>query len=224
MKESLRKKTIQQDDAIRTVTNSQVLHVPQNTNVNYKAPFADIGSDVYWYVSGSKDEHLYADRRVAVFGGDVVISGSLKVEGCELTGSFNFDCDTLELTGSIEVEGFGIFTSGITGSLTTLPDGNPYIVTNSPGLTISTGSNGQIVFSATSGIRWNEKLTGEANGINSDFSLAYYPSSAEALMVFVNGVLQEEGVTADFTLSGSTISFSEPPRVGSKIVATYSKF
>ena len=222
MKKSIRS-TNPTDDAVKSITPQAVIYVPANREII--APYSDIGKDVYWYVSGSKDGKLSENnRQVAVFGGDVVISGSLRVEGCELTGSFNFDCDVLELTGSIEVDGFGVFTSGITGSLTTLPDGNPYIVTNSPGLTISTGSNGQIVFSATSGIRWNEKLTGEANGINSDFSLAYYPSSAEALMVFVNGVLQEEGVTADFTLSGSTISFSEPPRVGSKIVATYSKF
>jgi len=267
MKKSIRS-TNPTDDAIKSITPQAVVHVPANRED--LSPYSDIGKDVYWYVSGSKDGHPYADRRVAVFGGDVVISGSLKVEGCELTGSFNFDCDVLELTGSVQVDGFGFFTQGVSGSLTKLSDGtsylvggpnisvvtasngsvsismdmtsattfpqglsgsltqladgSPYLVSQSPGMIISTGSNGQILFSVTSGIQWNEKLTGESNGINSDFSLVYYPSSIEALMVFVNGILQEEGMTADFTLSGNIVSFSEPPRVGSKIVATYSRF
>jgi len=265
----MRKQKTPTDDAIKSVTQQAVIYVPANREVT--APYADIGKDVYWYVSGSKDGKLSENsRQIAVFGGDVVISGSLKVEGCELTGSFNFDCDILELTGSVQVDGFGFFTQGISGSLTKLSDGtsylvggsnisivtasngsvsisldatapaifpeglsgsltqltdgSPYLVSQSPGVIISTGSNGQVSFSTVSGIQWNEKLLGEVDGMNVSFSLAYSPASSETLMVFVNGVLQDQGASADFTISENTVVFSEAPRVGSKIVATYSKF
>lgn len=215
------------DDAIRSVTNVQVTRIPQNPQVAYKAPFSDIGSDVYWYVSGSKQAKSFADpnRHVAVFGGDVVISGSLRVEGCELTGSFNFDCNALELTGSLEVEGTGEFTAGIaTTDITTL-GGDPFFVAGS-GISLSVAPSGQITVSATTGvsnIQWNERLTGDSDGLNTVFTMAYTPASPTTLMVFVNGVLQEAGVTADFTISGDTVTFNNPPAAESKITATYSR-
>ena len=214
------------DDAIKSVTNTQVTRIPSDTS--YKAPFADIGKDVYWYVSGSKEVSNVniEDRAVAVFGGDVVISGTLRVEGCELTGSFNFDCDTLELTGSIEVEGNGRFTEAIaTTDITTLI-GDPFFIAGA-GITLSSNpTTGQLTITSNSSIQnieWNEKLSGTANGTNTSFVLAHVPSSPTSIMVFVNGVLQEAGVFADFIISGSTITFNNPPNAESKITATYSR-
>ena len=175
---------------------------------------------VYFYVSGSRDESHPEDRNVAVFGGDVVISGSLKVEGCELTGSFSFDCDTLELTGSIEVEGTGLFTDGIATTSITLPNGDPFFASGA-GISLTVAPSGQLSFS--SNIVWNERLIGEANGSNNEFLLNNSPYSSETLMVFVNGVLQEVGSMNDFVLEGSKIVFITPPPVGSKVLATYSK-
>jgi hypothetical protein len=224
MKESDKKKL---DDAIRSVTNTQVISIPQNSAIVYKAPFADVGTDVYWYVSGSKEVKGYQNpnRRVAVFGGDVIISGSLHVEGCELSGSFNFDCDTLELTGSIDVAGTGKFTDSVaTSNLITL-SGNPFLAAGT-GISFSVAGDGQITVSATAGvsnIEWNERLSGVTDGSNTTFSLAYSPASSTAIMVFVNGVLQEAGAFADFTIGGSTITFNNPPPVESKITATYSR-
>jgi hypothetical protein len=183
--------------------------------------YESIGKDVYFYVSGSHDVNSLAERRVAVFGGDVVISGSLTVEGGELAGSFAFDADILELTGSIQVDGSGHFTGGISGSLTRLADGSPYLVSG-PGVSITTGSTGQITIS-TSVIEWNEAL-GVGDGTNRFFNLAYEPINSRALMVFVDGVLQEEdNGTSDFSLSGSTIEFTFPPDINCKIKATYSR-
>jgi len=215
------------DDAIRSITNTQITHVPENPSLSFKAPFSNIGKDVYWYISGSKEVKGASDpnRQVAVFGGDVIISGSLHVEGCNLTGSFNFDCDALELTGSLEVEGTGEFTAGVaTTDITTL-GGDPFFVAGS-GISISVAPSGQITITATTGVsnlEWNEKLTGTANGINEIFTLIYAPSTPTSIMVFMNGVLQEAGATADFTISGSTITFNNPPPVESKITATYSR-
>jgi len=227
VKKSLRALT-PTDDAIKTLTPSQALYVPSSAlnSPDYKAPFADIGKDVFWFISGSKQVKNIADgRHIAVFGGDVVISGSLRVEGCELTGSFNFECDTLELTGSIEVEGVGKFTNSIaTTNINTLT-GDPFLIAGN-GVSFSSAASGQITITATtsvSNLEWNEKLTGTANGINEIFTLIYAPSTPTSIMVFMNGVLQEAGVTADFTISGSTITFNNPPPVESKITATYSR-
>jgi hypothetical protein len=215
----------EKDNAIRSITNIQVVSIPQDASVSYKAPFANIGSDVYWYVSGSKDikNPQNPNRHVAVFGGDVVISGSLHVEGCELSGSFNFDCDTLELTGSIDVAGTGKFTNSVsTTNITTLL-GNPFFVAGT-GVSFAIAGDGQITISATTtDIEWNERLIGDADGSNTIFTLAYTPVSSNTIMVFLNGVLQEAGASADFVISGNTITFNNPPPPESKITSTYSR-
>lgn len=211
------------DDAIVSITNTQVLYVPTNVSVDYKSPFSEIGKDVYWYISGSKNikDSSNPGRNIAVFGGDVVISGSLYVEGCELTGSFNFDCDTLELTGSIDVQGNGKFTTGLATSDITTVAGDPFFIAGT-GITLSSDpATGQLTI--TQNIEWNERLSGTADGVNNIFTLTYTPSSPATIMVFVNGVLQENGITADFTISGNVITFNSPPNVESKVTATYSR-
>lgn len=212
------------DNAIVSQTNTQVRHIPQNSSA-YKAPFANIGNDVYFYVSGSKEIADAADpgRQVAVFGGDVVISGSLHVQGCELEGSFNFDCDTLELTGSIDVKGVGKFSENISTTEITTLQGDPFFVAGS-GISFFIDSSGQITISSnTSNIEWNEKLSGTTNGSNTTFTMAYTPVSSTTLMIFLNGVLQEPGTTEDFTISGNTVTFNTAPPANSKITATYSR-
>lgn len=216
------KKTRQlKDDAIYSVSQLAVRKVPENAAIKAKSPFAEIGEDVYFYVSGTIDGRPAVDRRVAVFGGDVVISGSLRVEGCELTGSFNFDCDILELTGTIDVQGQGKFTDGVLTSDIRTTAGDPFFSGGS-GINLSTDPfTGQLTIAST--LVWNEKLGGEADGVNSSFTTVYTPTSSETLMVFVNGVLQTAGETSDFTVVGNTIIFNAPPTINSKIVATYTK-
>jgi len=196
--------------------------------------YENIGKDVYFYVSGSRltsgngkgSSKDIIDRRVAVFGGDVVISGSLRVEGGELAGSFDFDCDFLELTGSLDVQGAGQFTEGVATSEITTTFGDPFFVAGS-GITLSSdASTGQITITSNSSVQnieWNEKLMGTADGTNSVFMTAYTPTSSTTIMVFLNGVLQEVGDAADFTISGNSVTFSVPPPPDSKVVATYSK-
>lgn len=216
------KKTRQlKDDAIYSVSQIAVRKVPENAAVKVKSPYAEIGEDVYFYVSGTIDGKPNVDRRVAVFGGDVVISGSLRVEGCELTGSFNFDCDILELTGTIDVHGNGKFTEGVSTSEIKTLSGDPFFASGA-GINLSSDpSTGQITISST--LVWNEKLLGDVDGVNTNFSTSYSLSSSETLMVFVNGVLQEAGEESDFIVSGNTITFNTPPTINSKIIATYTK-
>ena len=94
------------------------------------------GTDVTFFVSGSSRED---GTGVSVFGGDVVVSGSLTGHhGMFITG------DRLEVTGSLEV------TNGISGSLTQLVDGTSYLIAGT-NITITSGSNGSITISSPTG-------------------------------------------------------------------------
>lgn len=215
------------DLAIRSNTLIQSIYVA--TSSISRSPYIEIGKDVSWYVSGSKNitSTDTTNRRVAVFGGDVIISGSLRVENCELSGSFNFDCDTLELTGSIDVMGTARFTENVaTPNLITLL-GNQFL-TAGTGLSSSIAADGQITMSlsssiSTSTLEWNDRLSGTTDGSNTLFVLTYQPINSTSLMVFINGILQEPGANADFTIVNTNVTFNEPPPVDSKISATYSK-
>jgi len=96
-----------------------------------------VGSDVFFYVNGDA-----LGNEKAVFGGDVVVSGSMDLQG-----------DIFEVTGTIRA------TDGISGSLTNLADGSSYLRAGS-NISISTGSNGSITISSTGGgsivNQWNE--------------------------------------------------------------------
>lgn len=225
MPESNRKQA-STDLAIRSNTLIQSIYV--TTSSISRSPYIEIGKDVSWYVSGSKNITSVdtANRRVAVFGGDVIISGSLRVENCELSGSFNFDCDTLELTGSIDVMGTARFTENVaTPNLITLL-GNQFL-TAGTGLSSSIAADGQITMSLsssfTSTIEWNERLSGTTDGSNVLFVLTYQPINSTSLMIFMNGILQEPGANADFTIVNTNVTFNVAPLIDSKISATYSR-
>jgi hypothetical protein len=92
---------------------------------------SDKGTDVFFYVSGSRESRNGPTPGVALFGGDVVVSGSFIGFG-----------DTLELTGTLRV------TNGISGSLTKLDDGTSYLVAGN-NITITSQSNGSIQIAGT---------------------------------------------------------------------------
>jgi hypothetical protein len=72
--------------------------------------------------------------------------------------------------------------------------------------------NGQVIY--------REKPTGVSNGINTSFTLANAPTPGTE-QVFINGLLQEEGETGDYTLSGNTITFNNAPKSYWSIFVTY---
>ena len=88
----------------------------------------DKGTDVFFYVSGSTGA---VSNNKSLFGGDLVISGSLFAQG-----------DILEMTGSISA------TSGFSGSLTRLTDGTSYIIAGT-NVTVTSASNGAVTISST---------------------------------------------------------------------------
>ncbi len=67
----------------------------------------------------------------------------------------------------------------------------------------------------------NETPTGTVNGSNVTFTLANAPA-AGTLQLYRNGVRQQAGAGADYTLSGSTITFAVSPLSGDILLADYS--
>ena len=109
----------------------------QSSPASPDAP-TDIGTDVFFFVSGSAGSRGTANTGSAVFGGDVVISGSL------FGGSPLIVGDSLRVTGSVDA------SLGLSGSLTRLPDGTSYLVAGS-NITISSASNGQVTIASSGG-------------------------------------------------------------------------
>jgi hypothetical protein len=56
--------------------------------------------------------------------------------------------------------------------------------------------------------------TGAVNGVNKVFTLPVAPLAGQIVLVFLNGVLQNPGVSNDYTISGSTITFNTAPASG----------
>jgi len=59
-------------------------------------------------------------------------------------------------------------------------------------------------------------------GYAGDFTLSNTPASG-TLMVFLNGLVQQEGTGKDYTLSGTTVSFATDPVSGDIVIAYYVK-
>lgn len=66
-----------------------------------------------------------------------------------------------------------------------------------------------------------ETPTGLVNGLNTTFTLAFTPSPAAALELYLNGLLMAQGV--DYNISGNTITFlaASTPQSGDELVASY---
>jgi hypothetical protein len=134
-----------------------------------------------------------------VVGGNVVFDGNVLIEGVLTGGS------------PLEVMSPSIFHEGITGSLTRLVDGSSYLAAG-PGISISTGSTGQITIAASPGVLTelvlNETPIGLIDGSNREFTLSSDPTNTAGVMMWLNGQLLTQGRNRDFSVSGRTISFT----------------
>jgi hypothetical protein len=181
----------------------------------------------FWYRDGIDDSDLV--EFVAGGGG----SGSTDPGGSNTHVQFNdggyfggntnfvFNKNTSTLT-----------VTNVSGSLTTLSDGSPYLVAGQ-NISITTGSNGQITISSTidpspptppvqnTDIAWMETPSGDIDGINMVFELSASPVPVTSLMFFVNGVLQKQGNSYDYTLTDNTVALLNAPNQGSNLTATY---
>jgi hypothetical protein len=64
--------------------------------------------------------------------------------------------------------------------------------------------------------------SGVMDGVNATFTLAFPPNPTDSLGLYLNGIRQEPGV--DFTLSGSTITYTVPPKASDDQAARYHIF
>lgn len=70
----------------------------------------------------------------------------------------------------------------------------------------------------------NETPSGVINGVNTTFTLANTPSDPSTVMIWLNGQLLTRGATADYTVSGTTVTMHNAvPIVGDVLLAMYSK-
>jgi len=215
------------------------------------------GSDVFFFVSGST-----TGTGRSLFGGDVVVSGSLR-SAHGLTGSLTKLYDgtdyliagsnvtlmtssngsiTISATSGVDLSGYAslsgatftgplIATAGLTGSLTTLPDGlTPYLIGGS-GIQVSTGSSGQVQVSFTGSaqpgtiidLAMNVIPTGTMNGSNAIFTFPDNTIEQDTLMLWLNGQLLTKN--DDFTLAGNqvTLTAAATPQSGDVLRAMYAR-
>ena len=119
----------------------------------------------------------------------------------------------------------GTFYVVLSGSVAVPPAAR--ILTAGSGITLTdNGPGGTIVVTSTaappsSTVSWMEIPSGSVDGTNTTFALAHTPVPQSALMFFVNGVLQRQGPTFDYVMTGSSVGLFVPPRADANIIATY---
>ena len=127
---------------VRTNSKMAIASKPESASANTVYINTDnageAGGDTCFWVSGSTGAIGTAERGTSVFGGDVVISGSLHGSSPLIIGS------GLEVTGSVDLG------TGLSGSLTHLVDGTSYIIAGD-NITVATGSKGQLTIAGTGG-------------------------------------------------------------------------
>ena len=130
---------------------------------------SSVGSDTYFFVSGSSNSRGTSIRGSSVFGGDLISSGNI------------------------------VSLSGMSGSIQLLSDGStPYII-GAGSVNVTTASSGQLIVSSSAGNRRkdvyfqvSDVTAGSAvNVSNSDFSRVSYNSSL--IDVLLNGQMLHSG-------------------------------
>lgn len=163
------------DTQIRTTSSVSISDSAENIYAGMK------GTDVWFYVSGTQGLGPgNPDRLVTLFGGDVVISGTLNAA----TASIPF------LTSSNAV---------LTGAITVMANGNPLFI-GIGGVGITTNSVGQIVVSSSKG------SSGGTSGINVQNQGATLPASPYQTINFTGpGVSTSDiGGVATVNIPGAT--------------------
>ena len=177
--------------------------------------------------------------------GSIVISSTasgsstpnvIAVDG--ISGSLSSGTLTLSLdrTGIAQLNG-ATFTGqivaqgGLSGSLTTLSDGLTHYLKAGTGISLLTGSNGQIEISANAGassglgaqLVLNDAPSGAQDGENLSFELTDQPADPNSFMLWLNGQLLTQGL--DYALVGKQINFvsSLAPEGADVLRAMYSK-
>lgn len=109
--------------------------------------------------------------------------------------------------------GFTHFSAGTSGCRIYAPSGSttitiPIQTSGSNILTLPSGGTVVNTSYLQQSFVWNEVPSGLVNGVNANFGLARTPLTSGTVMVFRNGMLQAYGTSEDYTISGTTITFT----------------
>jgi hypothetical protein len=195
--------------------NKQLLRMTDTSQILFLSGGAETSpneadyTDLAFFVSGAIGSAGTAERGTSVFGGDVVISGTLS-GGSPLV----IDGD-IQVSGTIDIsETTALKATALSGSLTHLQDGTSYLIAGS-NVTITTGSNGAVTIastaagggSAVSNVGWlspaNQVISttgslkiGTADENNPDINLGSDGSA----------VFNEQGASVDFRVESDNLS------------------
>jgi hypothetical protein len=196
---------------------------------------ATTGDQVFATGTGNDDEWFFDYQ-----------SGVLHFIGSNLPNGVSFTGKSVYIAGSYYSGAKGVEAAGSNGDYVftnnemAVGSGDPIVMDNSAGLVLPAGTNAERDGSPVAGeIRWNTDntqtevyngsswvavgavntiTTNEFNGDNSTTAFTLSESTEEdALIVSINGTLQEAGVA--YTVSGSTLTFAEAPLTGDRVQA-----
>lgn len=197
--------------------------------VQHSSPAQTLGTDVFTFFSGSvrvvpgTTGAVSANRKVSLFGGDIVASGSLVLSGASVfdgqmrypsavgTDVFHYVSGSIGVASGYnrqvtvlagDVVASGSFTAaaagGITGSITVTSAGTPFITAQAGNaITVTTGSNGQIILSASISGGSGAPTTSPYVTIGNDASL----SAERALTAGTGLALTDGGANSTVTLA-----------------------
>ena len=146
------------------------------------------GSGVSFFVSGTTGVGG-SSGKVSVFGGDLVVSGTLNSKGAVTASAGVYATgDVLDVSGSFLLTGSAYVTgivsaSALTGSLTKIADGSSYLVAGN-NISITTQSNGSVLITGsapTSPGGSNTQVQFNDNGIFSGSSLFTFNKNTGAV-------------------------------------------
>ena len=146
---------------------------------------SSVGSDVYFFVSGSTG----AGSGQSVFGGNLTVSGAINATSIAIGGGYGNTGTNINPNGNISSNGIILADSGFSGSLTRLSTGGSYIIASN-NMSVTSASNGAITLAAVpqgsnNQIQFNASSNfGASNGL-------WYDNSLQRL--YVTGGLQTSG-------------------------------
>jgi hypothetical protein len=206
------------------VVSSSTITVGLSTSTGY--------SDTYFYVTGAAGSKNSLIKGTSIFAGDLVVSGDIYnsagviyTPGSSTPGGSPGSVQTNDGSGGFD--GFGGFTyddptltlsvynvdaTSLTGSLTTLSDGSPYLLAGS-NVTLSTGSNGAVTISSTGGGGSSYWQSSAADVIfTTGSAYATVLSSSLGLIVTgssrMTGSLTVTGTLSVYAVDGGTLQLS----------------
>lgn len=169
--------------------------------------------------------------KVSVYGGDKGTSGGAKVV---MNGGGSAGGDVEIRPGLGDTSGPNVGTDGILKLWNGATGGNGWIGFKTP----ASVTNYTMTFPSTSGsanyalttngsgvLSWSpisvvyQRDTFSADGSTTIFTLTYSAASVSGALVYVDGLLQS--LTDDYTLSGTTLTFTSAPTFGQNITVVY---